>query len=107
MDNNNYFTKIVNINQNPNAHKSIGQILDEMDLLKEKIIKNKSELINLQSEKKILLENTILEDTIKFNELNYELDRRERKRKSQKKINIIILCIIIIFTFLFLFLIFS
>ena len=107
MNNNNHFTKIINIDQNSNAHKSIGQILDEIDLLKEKIIKNKSELNKLHDERKILIENTISEDIIRFNELRYELDRKKRKIKREEKFIKIILCIsIIILIFLFLFLFF-
>lgn len=73
---NNYHTTNNNIrivNNNPNAHKGKSQITEEIEMLKKKIKNNKIKLNDLNEETKIMVENMIVEDELRINELEHEL----------------------------------
>lgn len=79
---NNYHTTNNNIrivNNNPNAHKSESQITEEIEILKKKIKNNKIKLNDLNEETKIMVENMIVEDELRINELEHELESRKRE----------------------------
>lgn len=77
---NNYHTTNNNIrivNNNPNTHKSKLQITEEIEILKKKIKNNKIKLSDLNEETKIMVENMIVEDELRINELEHELESRK------------------------------
>lgn len=90
MNNNNYHYTNVTINNNPHAYKNRGQILDEIDMLKEKIKNNMKKIDSVSTENKLEIENIIAEDKIKLYDLEYELLRRDAQKESDKALAIII-----------------
>ena len=100
IGNNTYYHNTNNttiVNTNPNAHKSLLQVQQEIELLNKKIENNKSKLNMVNEETKLMIENIIVEDKIRINELEHELS----SRRGMGILTIVLLLILAIF-FLFL-----
>ena len=100
MNNNNYHYTNVTINNNPHAYKNRCQILDEIDMLKEKIKNNMKKIDSVSTENKLEIENIIAEDKIKLYDLEYELLRRDAQKESDKALAIIITVILALTIFI-------
>lgn len=95
IGNNTYYHNTNNttiVNTNPNAHKSDVQVEEEIEMLQKKIENNKSKMNMVNEETKVIIENIIVEDKIRLNELEHELAYRK---------NLLIISLILLFIVLF------